>query len=938
MKKFLERTAEQIIAKHGNNLSDVLVLMPNQRSCTYFRNELKRQAQQAVFAPEISTLQNWMLAQSDLVVADNIELASELYACHKQISGTLALDDFIGTANVLLQDFDELDLQMANAKSFFKNLEMLQSMKVYEPGEVLTEYKLEYRKFWEDFGKMYHLLREKLFANKKAYRGMILRHVAENLKDIQIEDSTPVYLIGFSGLNKTDEVVISHLVTTTNAEVIWDADNYYVPDEMKEAGLFFRQYKSKFRTGDKVFTDGISTTKKKIEIIGAAKNVGQVKVAADILQNRLQLNETNALETVIVVPDEKLLSPLIANIPSNIIALNITMGLTIAGSNPATFLDILFRLYHNSKKYESKNRAQRFYYKDVFDLLQHNYCRLLFGNLSAEYFVETMKSQNRILIRYEELEKAFEGKVNSILFEGDDAKLYAQYLSEVVNTLLDKLVKRARGGNSTLAAETEITFRLLNIINNTQSIFRGGDNITIKTYIALLKEDFRNTRVPLEGDPVEGLQIMGLQETRSLDFKNVIFLSANEGILPSGKNMRSYIPYEMRREFLTTHKERDAVTAYLFYRLFHQAENVFILYNTEPDELGGGEKSRFILQLQQELKPVNPQAEISDMIFAIDPPPAITETKIAIRKDENILQKMEDILSASGLSPSALNMYINCSLQYYFRYIAGLKEEEEMEESMEAATIGSAVHHVLEKIYGEKVGEVVTEDFIESQLKNKQRIEGLIREHLAKRFDNESLSSGKNLLLFKVCVKLTEEYLKHERENIRQLNDAGEELRIELLEGKLEYVIPINGKQIKVAGRVDRIESVGGIIQIADYKTSKYSTIPVLDEDTWEELTGNPEYSKPVQLMVYAWLYNRMRGKDVPIRSGIYWLRESKKSLDTVRIDKTNDVLNPETILRFEEKLKSVLSEMLNADILFTKTTDEERCKFCDFKNICERN
>jgi ATP-dependent helicase/nuclease subunit B len=836
MKKFLERTAEQILAKHGNNLSDVLVLMPNQRSCTYFRNELKRQAQQAVFAPEMSTLQNWMLAQSDLVIADSIELVSELYACHKQISGTLALDDFIGTANVLLQDFDELDLQMANAKSFFKNLELLQSMKTYEPGEVPTEYKLEYRKFWEDFGKMYHLLREKLFASKKAYRGMILRHVAENLKGIQIEDSSSVYLIGFSGLNKTDEVIISHLIATTNAEVIWDADNYYVRDEMKEAGLFFRQYKSKFRTGDKVFTDGISATKKKIQIIGAAKNVGQVKVVADILQNQLQINELNALETVIVVPDEKLLSPLIANIPSNITALNITMGLTIAGSNPATFLDILFRLFHNSQKYHSKNRTQRFYYKDVFDLLQHNYFRLLFGNLNTEHFVETMKSHNRVLIRYEELEKAFEGKINSILFEGGDTRVYAQYLSSIVNSLLDKLVKRARGGNSALAAETEITFRLLSIINNTQSVFSGGDSITIKTYIALLKEDFRNTRVPLEGDPVQGLQIMGLQETRSLNFKNVVILSANEGILPSGKNTRSYIPYELRKEFLSTYKEKDAVTAYLFYRLFHKAENVFILYNTEPDELGGGEKSRFILQLQQELIQANKQAEITDMIFAIDPPAGILETEIIVNKNNAVLQKMDDILTKSGLSPSALNTYINCSLQYYFRYVAGLKEEDEMEESMDAATIGSAVHYALEKVFEQKLNAIVTIDFIDNQIQNKVLIEGLIREHLAKRFDYESLSSGKNLLLFKVCIKLTEEFLKQEKYNVQQLNDSGTDMRIEMLEGKLDYSIQMNGKAVKISGRVDRIEMVGDVIQIADYKTSKKSTIPVLTDETWDAL------------------------------------------------------------------------------------------------------
>ena len=361
-----------------------------------------------------------------------------------------------------------------------------------------------------------------------------------------------------------------------------------------------------------------------------------------------------------------------------------------------------------------------------------------------------------------------------------------------------------------------------------------------------------------------------------------------------------------------------------------------MLYNTEPDELGGGEKSRFILQLQQELPLLNPNAEIRDMVFAIDPPVALDETEIVIQKNENIIQKMESILTVSGLSPSALNTYINCSLQYYFRYIAGLREEEEMEENMEAATIGSAVHHALEKIYAEKVGEVASVDFIETQLKNKQRIESLVREYLSKRFDNESLTSGKNLLLFKVCIKLTEEFLKHEKKNIQQLNDSGTDLKIESLEEKLEFILPINGKQIKVAGRVDRIESAGGIIQIADYKTSKVSAIPILDEDTWDEITVDPKYSKPVQLLVYAWLYNRMKGS-VPIRSGIYWLRESDKSLKTIRLDKTTDVLNEETILRFEEKLKSVLAEMLNAEIPFVKTKDEERCEFCDFKNICGR-
>jgi hypothetical protein len=942
MKKFLERTATALLTKHGHNMAGVLVLMPNQRSCTYFRNELHKQATQTILSPEIVPLTDWMLQQSELVVADNIELVRELYTCHKEIGGSQTLDEFMGTASVMLNDFNELDQQMTNARLFFKNLEQLQSMKMYEPGELPSEYKIQYIKFWEDFGRLYRLLREKLLATGRGYTGMVLRHVAENIGNTS---SLPfgegrggaVYLIGFSHLNKSEETIINWLLAHTAAAVWWDADTYYVRDEMQEAGQFFREYKNKLRAGDKQFTDGISTNPKNIQIIGAAKNIGQVKVTADILQNRLKLDETNALETVIVVPDEKLLSPLIAAIPANITSLNITMGLTITGSNPASFLDILFRLYHNSQKYQSKNRPQRFYYKDVFDLLQHSYFSLLYGTIDTSLFIETLKKQNRVLIRKEELERALGGAASAVFFEETDTLQYAAYLQIHINNLLDKLVTAVREGNKQLAPDAEITLRLLTILNNTQSIFNTGENISIKTYTQLLKDDFYNTRVPLEGDPVQGLQVMGLLETRALDFKNVIILSANEGILPGGKNIRSYIPYEMRYEFLTTHRERDAATAYLFYRLLHQAENVFVLYNTEPDELGGGEKSRFILQLEQELKLANPQAHIQDLIFAIDPPAGIEETAISITKNENITGKMLEIMTTSGLSPSALNTYINCPLQYYFRYIAGLREQDDMEENMEAATIGSAVHYALEIIYKEKVGEVVTAAFVEAQLKNKPRIEQLIKEHLAERFESENLKSGKNLLLYKVCVKLTEEYLKHEKKIIEQLSEWGNDLQIVMLEDKLSYTINLNGREIKIAGRVDRVESVDGVIQIADYKTSKLSTIPILNEETWEALTNDPAYAKPVQLLVYAWLYNRMAGKEVPVRSGIYWLRESSRGLDTLRIDKTNDILGADVINRFEEKLVAVLTEMLNPEVPFTKTTDTDRCIHCEFAGICER-
>lgn len=937
MKKFLARVAESIKAKHGNNLSNVLVLFPNQRSCTYFVNQLKQQAERVVLAPEVSTLQNWMLAQSNLQATERIELLAELYSCYQQIGGDLSFDEFIGTAQVLLNDFEEIDLQMANAKSFFKNLELMQSMKTFQPGETPTEYHLRYRKFWEDFGKLYYSFRTQLFEKQRAYPGMALRDVAENAKQINIS-ADAIYLVGFGLLNKCDEAMFLHLIKNHQAEVLWDVDKYYVNNTINEAGKYFRDHSSKYKQVNEHFTNHISTEQKQIKIIGAAKNIGQVKVAANILQNELNLTEEPALDTVIVLPDEKLLSPLIANLPVNIPAVNITMGVSILGTSAAGFFNILFKMYLHAQKYTSGHHRLRFYYKDIFDLLQHNYIRLLFGSLPTEAFICKMKKQNRVIISIAELEEAFEGKLNILLPPVTDAQAFAAMLQQVATRLLQVLIDKARKGNSLLAADAEITFRLLQIFSATQNIFSASKPLSIKTYVSLLTETLRNTRVPLEGEPVQGLQIMGLQETRNLDFKNVILLSANEGILQKGKTANSYIPFDLQREFLLTYKEHDALNAYLFYRLFHHAENIFILYNTEPDELGGGEKSRLILQLQHELQKVNPKANIRDMLFAVDPPPAISEASIVISKNTEVQERLTKLLTHSGLSPSALNTYINCSLQYYFRYIAGLREQDDMEENMDAATIGSAVHHALEKIYEPQVGKTITAAFAEKQAGDKKRIEELVREKLAERFSKDSLSNGKNLLLFTVCVKLTETFLKHEATRLLTTKATGSSLTLQTLEGELQSEIVVNGLPVKVKGRVDRIDEEDGVIQIADYKTSKYSAIPVLNDDVWQELMTNPKYAKPVQLLVYAWLYQQMQTKPVPVRSGIYWLRHHDKGLDTLRISKTDDVLTSETIHTFEEKLRTVIAEMLNPEIPFAKTADKERCKYCDFKNICQRN
>lgn len=303
------------------------------------------------------------------------------------------------------------------------------------------------------------------------------------------------------------------------------------------------------------------------------------------------------------------------------------------------------------------------------------------------------------------------------------------------------------------------------------------------------------------------------------------------------------------------------------------------------------------------------------------------------------MSKLMDILTTSGLSPSALNTYINCSLQYYFRYIAGLRETDDVEENIDSATIGSAVHYALEKMYEPYTGRTVEVKDIDALIKDTGKAAFYISEELGKRFDKESLRYGKNYLLYNVCVKLVADFLKHEKQHLQYLHNNGVSMQIEVLESKFQVPISVNGKVIMIQGRVDRIERVNDILRIADFKTSSKSTIPVLTEETWDKLMSEPKYSKTVQLLIYAWLYHKQHSSlDTNFQSGIYWLRALDKQLDTLRVNKDNDFISSVEILQFEEKLKQLLGELTDTEIPFTKTNDSKRCEYCDFANICGRN
>ncbi|MBL7779291.1 MAG: PD-(D/E)XK nuclease family protein [Chitinophagales bacterium] len=939
MSRFLKTVATEILQLHGNDLSRLLVLFPNHRSIQYFKQELMQLADKPIVSPELQTLQQYMLSFSNLTLADDMELVTALYGSYRKVGGEKTMDDFIGFADALLSDFDELDMQMVNAKLFFKELETLQSMKSYVPGEDPSASVLEYRKFWLEFGKMYDAIQQELASAGKGYTGMILRQIAEGIHGSTTAlDYTAVYLVGFSGLNKCDEVFIEWLKQAVPLKIYNDADSFYVKNNVREAGYFFRKHHKLLQMSEAPLQNELLTRKRSVDVVGAPKLYSQVNATISTLQ-QWQITDTEWRDTVVVVPDEKLLPLLIHQLPNNVTALNITMGLSAQQSSVFELLDTIFHAALNMFKYNSSSGSIRIYHKDIFNLLQLPLVSDAFLSYDAGEFIRKVKASNKTFVSYDDVLQQLGKNFVDLIFIGSSCVALHQHLLEVVNKLTNHLKKQYYLGIERAALEIEFCTRISAVISQSAKLLQNEEQPSLHTFVKLMIKKIKNIRVPFEGDAMHGLQLMGLQETRSITFKNVIILSANEGTLPSGKFQNSFIPFEIRKVFeLDTHTERDAVSAYLFYRLLQQADRVAIFYNTEPDELGGGEMSRFLLQLQTELNSKNSNTSIRFSTHQVPLKSVAEHRNIVVYKSTEVLRKQVQLLTESGLSPSALNTYINCSLQYYFRYIAGVKEQDEVEETPEASSIGDAVHDALEKIYLPYIGRVISSDVLKSVLNDKAYLESLIRKKLNERFDDESLSNGKNLLIYRVCIKLLTEFLQSEIKQIEKLEADNAVMQIEELEAKWIGALHVGGIDVIINGRVDRMHRIGQSIYIADYKTGKYRTLPKLSEEDMSALRTDVKYSKVLQLMMYAWLFQHNNiTQNYHINTGIYWLQSTNKQLAALEGGDADGSIPLSWILLFEDVLKEVAQEMMDPNIAYTQTSDSERCKFCDFKSICNR-
>lgn len=912
MTPFLQHIAQELLKLPQDRLQQTVVVLPSRRASVFLKHYMSQELEQPIWLPKLISIEDFIAEQSGLQVADNLSLQFrlyEVYRAHANKEEADSLEQFLQWSQTLLYDFNEIDRYLVDAKRLLTNLSGLKELEQWSLSEPdLTPFQEQYIRFFEHIYHWYEAFREKLLAEGLAYQGMAYRQAAEQIH-LQSIPHQEVWFVGLNALTTAEKRIIQHLKDVGKAKLFWDADAHYVANDLHEAGLFLRQHQEAYGG---VKPQKLLEQPKQLHFIGCAKNVGQSRVAGQILSTFDQESIAKG-ETALVLADEQLLFPVLNNL-ADIDTLNITMGAPLNTTPLFTLVDLLLRMQVRYQQYQRGG----FYYRDVLKLLRHPYSVYLFSRAHLQAVQQEIQQKNIVFVKAKDLSVA-DALLQQFLTPWDSPTAL-----RTMQALIDQLKETLISDKASLASEVLFQFqKCLKQLGN--YISESQESWDVKTLKTIFYQLIGKESIPFRGEPLKGLQLMGLLETRTLDFKKLIILSVNEEKLPAGKSNNSFIPFVLKKFFkMPTHEERDAVFAYHFYRLLQRVEEAYLVYNTQNDDFGSGEPSRFITQLKAEL----PQLDIQQQLLNADLP-QMSDKGISIAKTEAVQTSIAE-WAQHKVSPSALNTYIACPLQFYYRYIAGIRQEDEVEEFMESSTLGSAIHDALEKGYEDFKGQkldAASIDLIEE--KSLATLDAILK----KRF-KQRLEQGKNYLLHQVAQQMCKQFIASERASIQ----AGVELHLMGLEQELKHSLQLPTVQVKLFGKVDRVDQLSGQWRIVDYKTGKVEAKD-LSVAAWEDLISNTNKAKAFQLMMYAYLYLKSNSDVASAIVGNISFKNLKEGLLCIKAKNARKAweIGAVELLAFEEQLQTLLENILDAEEPFVQTEKISTCEYCDFKALCGR-
>lgn len=906
MQPFITSVLTEILKREGN-ISDHTFILPSKRAGSYLKNQLSKLVPQSMFAPNIFSIEDFIEEISGLNSMDNTATLFRFYSIYKKLTPAEEIEDFdtfSSWAQTLIYDFNEIDRYLVDGNNFFNYLSEIQDINHWYLQEEKTELIKNYLSFWHSLPKYYEELKKQMLEQGEAYQGFIFRKAAENASDYVKQIKTPHVFLGFNALNTAEQVIIQEFLKSEKAEVFWDAEKTFLEDNFHDASYFLREYFKSWPYYQENPVKNITnfySEEKNIQQIGIPKNIGQAKYVGELL-SKMSLSEIE--KTAVVLGDEGLLLPLLSSLPANVGEVNITMGFPLKYAPISSLFEQLFNLHINYR--------EKFYYKDVLAIFNHPVIQHIWKN-ETKNIVYQIQKQNLAYISLEEIKQQTKPEahelVNGIFSDlKNSAADCISHFKKIIFIVREEISKT----EDKILMETLFSFHKL--FSKLENLSEAYPHIqSVKTLFNLYKDLVSTTTLDFRGQPFKGLQIMGMLESRVLDFERVIVTSVNEGVLPAGKSANSFIPFDLKKAYnLPTYKEKDAVYTYHFYSLIQRAQDVKLLYNTEPGGLNAGEKSRFLIQLEVEKQPKH---NLEKTIVSPQVPKVFSELK-QVEKTPEILEKIK-YFAGRGFSPSALTTYMRNPLDFYTQYILGIRETEEVEETVAANTLGTVVHNTLENFYKPLAEDniPVTKEFLKTSMDNTAK-------EVAKQFQDiytkAPLNKGKNLLIFEVAKRYVNNFLKAENAEI----ELGNKTKILQIEADLKKEIEVEGLDfpVYIRGKVDRIDDFNGTTRIIDYKTGKVMQNQ-LEISNWEEITTDyDKYSKPFQVLAYATMMSEQIS--FPVEAGVFSFKNMQSGFlkfteKEGRNKKT--LIDKETMEAFHAEISRLIFEICNPDVPFTE-------------------
>ena len=914
---FIKKISDYITSHYDLTKENITIVFPNKRAALQLRTELAKTIKTNFWVPQIVSIQQAMEEWSGLQLIDNIEVIFEIIKMNQE---------FFPYAAQMAKDFDEIDQYGVNAEKLFAHLK---DAKEIEEWNLKLENGVEsnYLKFFASLLSYYNNLRDTLQKNGQGYYGLITNKIAA-FDDATLNKHTQgrkIIFAGFNALTRTEENIIVRMVESGNAVMLWDLDRYYFEDEKQEAGHFARKFFQKHPNIEKNFIgDNYLTQEKHINIISVSGNAVQTNALQLALQkdkNKEDKEDKKNKKSVIVLADESLLIPVLNSIPETFDQIQVTMGYPFDKTTIYHFVDQLFRYQNTLSEDEDKIYLWTFlrfcnsdFIKLIFKGLEYNNLNSWLMDMAKNSIYYFKKSD---LKQFEKFPQLFDF-LNLTTKKWENAKNCVNSLKEILLVSIAKVNKNDNFVKNQISVAGRIANRLELLLN------KYSEYIKIIDLQMLYAQVAGQMSLNLQGDK-DGLQIMGLLETRNLDFDVIHFLSVNEGILPQNKNNNSLIPFDLRKAYgLPTYDQQQAVYAYHFYRLLQNAKDINLYYNNIADLSGMGEPSRFIRQLEYEYAKNNDKVKLEHWQYKS---PSINEKQgnIKVAKTDQMLEKIH------SLSPSSIGVYVRCPLQYYWKKVENI-EDKTPDEEIQMNVIGNIVHKTLDYFYKLFDKNEIISPTLFDKIYKKHFKECYHKSLIDNGFANGLPATGFNYLNKTVIDNMLEGFINSERTFL----EKGNQLSIIDTEKELEKVIDIQGHKVRLHGFADRIDRVNDAIRVIDYKTGKVNPYDVKINDKVVGITSMAE--KAIQLLMYKYLYlhNNPGVKSETIQPGIVGFQKLSHGLYNLEINELHD-LSTSFKETCDKYFNEFLEDLFNKDIPFTQTEDDNNCSFCDFKSICKR-